>query len=126
MLAVIKALQKTYVTCMASRTTPTILSRGRLFSDLPRSSKLFPVLRCSDVMSGSWGSLHSLFRTMTSRPVAVAFGASTVGAGIWMANGGHVGRRTHCASGAAGASGPRPVAAHVSDHPASEAQESLG
>lgn len=123
MLAVIKALQKTYVTCMASRSAPTILSRGRLFSDISRSPTRFPIVRRSDVMSGSWGSLHSFLRNMASRPVAVAFGATTVGAGIWMASG-HLGRRTHCASGAAGASGPRAVAAHVSDRPTPDTQES--
>ena len=52
---------------------------------------------------------------MASRPVAVAFGATTVGAGIWMASNGQLGKRTQCVGmTAAGTGSPRSVVSNVS------------
>ena len=119
MLAAIRTLQKT---CMAGLAAPNLLSSGsRYFSELSRPSAISPFIRrTSDPMPAPWTTLHSFLRSVAARPVAVAaFGATTLGAGAWMASG-HLGKRSYCASATAAGATPRSsIAPPPSSFPAS-------
>lgn len=128
MLGLIKVFQKT--TCMAFRSSPSsLLSHTKAVSEstIRPSSALQLFKRRFEVMpAGPWGSLHSfLIRTMTTRPLAVAVGATTVGTGIWMANAQQLSfgrnRVAHCASsGLSSTPHSRSVVTNVSNNKAPE------
>ena len=128
MLGLIKVFQKT--TCMFRSSPSSFLSHSKVVSEATiRPSALRSLRRRSEAMpAGAWGSLHSfLIRTMTSRPLAVAVGASTVGTGIWMANtqlGGSKHRVAQCTPVMSSGTHPRSVVTNVSDNKAPEAAPS--
>jgi len=115
---------------MAFGSSPSsLLSHTKAISEatIRPSSALRLLKRRFEVMpAGPWGSLHSfLIRSMMTRPLAVAVGATTVGTGIWMANTQQLGfgrnKIAHCASsGLSSTAHSRSVVTNVSNNKAQE------